>query len=147
MCGVGGICLTLPSLTGVMFLLHTLVLCSHRCWWLLLEHVFFRIKSIMFSLRWNFMFRSAVADRICLWLRSERMFSFCKVCDMLYRMEYMSLCICRNENSHNGFRSKQATSGQATCLTKWLTSPKQLKGTPMGKERFQALSQLPFLGG
>lgn len=39
-------------------------------------------------------------------------------CDMLYRLECVSLHICRNENSHSVFRSKQATSGQATCLAK-----------------------------
>lgn len=37
------------------------VLTARTGWWILLEHTFFRIKSTMFSLRWNFMFESAVA--------------------------------------------------------------------------------------
>lgn len=46
------------------------------------------------------------------------LFSLCKICDMLYGIEYVSLYICRNEKSCNVFGSKQATLGQATCLSK-----------------------------
>lgn len=50
--------------------------------------------------------------------RESLLFSLCKTCDMLYGVECVSLYICRNEKSCNVFGSKQATLGQATCLSK-----------------------------